>query len=279
VNQAFVNREAKELAGEEVRFSFGENWSKFLGHVTPEQVAHAQASVKRLTGLNSLAGERFIDIGCGSGLFSLGAIRLGAETVASVDIDPNSIACAITLRSRIGASADQWSVIKASALDSAAMANLGQASIVYSWGVLHHTGDLWGAVRNTMELVSPGGMLCLALYNHPRNEDMHMKLKRTYNRLPRSVRPVMASAYAAARLRTVIMEQKRNPIQYIRNYGEESRGMSFWRDVEDWLGGLPCEFASAEDVEAFAKARGFVMEEAVIAPAGANNEYRLRRVG
>jgi len=278
LSQVFVNREAKELAGEDVRFSFGENWRKFLGHVTPEQISHAQASVRRLTGLDSLAGETFIDIGCGSGLFSLGAFRLGADTVTSLDIDPNSIACALTLRSRVNAEAERWRVLKASVLEHDAMQSVGQASIVYSWGVLHHTGDLWRAVRNTMELVAPGGMLCLALYNHPQNEEMHMKLKRAYNRLPRPARPMLASAYAAARLRTVVMEQKRNPIQYIRNYGEESRGMSFWRDVEDWLGGLPCEFASETDVESFARPYGFVMEDLLVAPPGANNEYRLRRV-
>jgi 2-polyprenyl-6-hydroxyphenyl methylase/3-demethylubiquinone-9 3-methyltransferase len=204
-------------------------------------------------------------------------MQLGAAAVTSVDIDPNSIACAGMLRSRV-AERERWSIVHASALDREAMQRLGQASVVYSWGVLHHTGDLWRAVQNTMALVAPGGMFCLALYNHPENEEMHMKLKRLYNRLPRPARPVLASAYAAARLRTVVVEQKRNPIKYIRRYGEESRGMSFWRDVEDWLGGLPCEFASAEDVDRFARAHGFEVESELVAPAGANNEYRLRRV-
>jgi 2-polyprenyl-6-hydroxyphenyl methylase/3-demethylubiquinone-9 3-methyltransferase len=278
LSQVFVNQEAERLTGEEVRFSFGENWRKFLGHVTPQQVAQAQTSVQRLTGLTSLEGESFIDVGCGSGLFSLGALRLGAATVTSVDIDPNSIACATLLRRSEAPGAGRWNIVQASALDPDAMRQLGQASIVYSWGVLHHTGDLWRAVENTMQLVAPGGQLCLALYNHPRNEEMHMKLKRLYNRLPRPARPALAGAYAAARLRTVVMEQKRNPITYIRRYGDESRGMSFWRDVEDWLGGLPCEFASEQDVEQFATPRGFAMEDLVVTPPGANNEYRLRRV-
>jgi len=278
LNQAFVNREAERLTGEEVRFSFGENWRKYLSSLTVEQIAQAQHSVQRLTGRTFLDGESFIDVGCGSGLFSLGAHKLNADSIISVDIDPNSIGCATMLRSRVSSGADRWKIVQASALDDTAMQALGQASVVYSWGVLHHTGDLWRAVQNTMGLVQPGGMLCLALYNHPQNEAMHMKLKRLYNRLPRPARPVLASAYAAARLRTVVMEQKRNPIQYVRHYGEESRGMSFWRDVEDWLGGLPCEFASADDVEIFAKPRGFIVEDVLVGPAGANNEYRLRRV-
>jgi 2-polyprenyl-6-hydroxyphenyl methylase/3-demethylubiquinone-9 3-methyltransferase len=211
-------------------------------------------------------------------LFSLAALRLGAEEVRSIDIDPHSVACATMLRARVAPEPRRWRISRGSALDEAAMRALGQASVVYSWGVLHHTGDLWRAVANTMGLVEPGGVLCLALYNHPEHEATHMKLKRLYNRLPRPARPVLAGAYAAARLRTVVVEQKRNPVEYIRNYGAESRGMSFWRDVEDWLGGLPCEFASAEDVASFARPRGFEMEDVVVAPPGANNEYRLRRV-
>lgn len=274
--QAYVNREAERLAGESVGFSFGENWRKYLQKATKQQLAQAVDSLRGIAGLDDFNGKRFIDVGCGSGLFSLAALHLGAQIVSSVDVDPNSVACANALRDRWQGTSS-WDVRRGSVLDVRFVESLGQADIVYSWGVLHHTGQMWRAIANALKLVAPGGCLCLALYNHPNNEATHMRLKRLYNRLPRPARPLLETAYAAARLKTVVLEQHNNPVSYIRKYGDQSRGMTFWRDVEDWLGGLPCEFASADEIREFAGPRGFALEHVFVAPPGANNEYRLRR--
>jgi len=48
-----------------------------------------------------------------------------------------------------------------------------------------------------------------------------------------------------------------NPWRVIRNYGRTARGMSWWRDIEDWLGGLPYEYARPEAVIGFLEPRGF----------------------
>lgn len=59
---------------------------------------------------------------------------------------------------------------------------------------------------------------------------------------------------------------------------EQERGMSWWRDIEDWLGGLPYEVSSPSEVRARVEARGFVLERLQAALGeGGNDVYRSRR--
>src|SRR6185295_10447431 len=95
----------------------------------------------------SLEGRRFLDIGSGSGLFSLAARRLGAS-VHSFDLDPESVRCALELRRRFCPADADWRIEQASALDRRYLAALGEFDVVYSWGVLHHTGQMRDALEN-----------------------------------------------------------------------------------------------------------------------------------
>jgi 2-polyprenyl-6-hydroxyphenyl methylase/3-demethylubiquinone-9 3-methyltransferase len=228
-------------------------------------------------GLSSFEREGFIDVGCGSGLFSLCAKRLGATPVVSIDVDPGSIACATSLRRGVGDPPD-WRIVRCSVLDPAFLGSVGRGSRVYAWGVLHHTGAMWDAVNNVIQLVTLGGLLCLGLYNLPNHAALHIMLKRLYNRTPRLARPVMRAAYGLRFLGTMFVMQKRNPIRYVAEYPRNARGMSFWRDVEDWLGGLPCEFAAPNDVTSFVERQGFETLNVLVRPPGANNEYLFKRV-
>ena len=107
-------------------------------------------------GTSDLAGRTFLDIGCGSGLFSLAALQLGAK-VHSFDYDPDAVATTRQLRDRYAPDSD-WRVEQGSVLDSSLISRLGQFDIVYSWGVLHHTGALWEALDAACRLVAPGGL-------------------------------------------------------------------------------------------------------------------------
>jgi predicted RNA methylase len=272
----YVNREAARRAGERVSFSFGRNWRKFLDMVDEKRISQAEESLTRSFGGAPLAGEPFFDIGCGSGLFSLAAARLGAAAVLSVDVDPAAVACAARLRARYEAES-AWETVQGSVLDRRFVSSLGTASRVYSWGVLHHTGAMWQAVDAALSLVAPGGLCCIALYTTPRRPRLDLALKRTYNQMPAVLQPPARLAYGTARLAALVAIRRRNPVRYVREYGRRSRGMSYWRDVEDWLGGLPYEFAASDEVAAVAGARGFRIVSQVVRGPGACSEYLLRR--
>jgi 2-polyprenyl-6-hydroxyphenyl methylase/3-demethylubiquinone-9 3-methyltransferase len=275
VKGEFVNVEAARASGEHIGFSFGRNWLKFLEQLDEETIALAEASLRRSFAGASLDGESFLDLGSGSGLFSLCALRLGAGSVVSVDIDPSSVACAETLR-RNAPHSERWTILRGSVLDDALLEAVAPATRVYSWGVLPFTGAMWLAVERALTLVRPGGLFALALYTPPRRPGVHRALKRTYNRLPSLARPAMATAYAAGVLGYKAAFQRTNPVRYVRGYRRHARGMTFWRDVEDWLGGLPWEFATTQEVVAFVEERGFDVVQVLEQGSGGNNEYLLR---
>ena len=265
-----INREAQDRSGERIGFSFGENWQRYLDEVDEAQLQQAEESLQRSFAGAELAGETFIDLGCGSGVFSLAARHLGAR-VTSVDVDPASVACAERLRD---AQDDDWQVRLASILEPE---TLPRGSRVYSWGVLHHTGAMWEAVGNALALVEPGGLACIALYNRPYFPAVQLRLKRLYNRTPRVGRSLLVLGYGLTWLVLGSLVRRRNPWRYVRNYGEEARGMNFWRDVEDWLGGLPFEFTDPEEfLERLPE--GCVIETVLERAPGACNEYLVRRV-
>ena len=185
-----------------LRFEFGKNWQRFLKTLTDERVALAEQSLIDCLGLSRLDGLRFLDIGSGSGLFSYVARRLGA-TVTSFDYDPDSVACTAELRRRYFPADANWKVLRGSVLDRDFLAGLGPADIVYSWGVLHHTGAMQMAFANVKTLVPVGGRLFIAIYNDLRDvTDRWWQIKQRYNALPQSLRlPFAVSIIAASELR------------------------------------------------------------------------------
>jgi 2-polyprenyl-6-hydroxyphenyl methylase/3-demethylubiquinone-9 3-methyltransferase len=194
-------------------------------------------------------------------LFSLAARRLGASVV-SFDYDPASVACAEELRRRFDGAGGDWSIHEGSVLDAAFLESLGTFDVVYSWGVLHHTGALWTALGLVAERVKPGGVLYASVYNDQgRASRAWLGVKRTYNRLPRGLRflvlvPSLAVLWGP---RFAVEALRGHPGRSWRAYAATSRGMSPWRDVVDWVGGLPFEVATPDDVFAFCLERGFVL--------------------
>jgi SAM-dependent methyltransferase len=240
------------------RFEFGENWSRFLSRVDDRRISQAETSLKELFATSDFFGKRFADVGSGSGLFSLAARRLGAS-VHSLDYDRSSVACTNELRRRFFPEDPLWTVERGSALDAAYLRSLGQFDVVYSWGVLHHTGSMWQALDNVVGLVRPGGLLCVSIYNDQgKGSQRWKKVKSVYNRLPAPLR-FLVLIPATIRLwgPTVVRDLLHgSPLRTWSNYHEE-RGMSAWHDVVDWVGGYPFEVARPEEVLNFYRARGF----------------------
>lgn len=245
----------------DLRFEFGKNWTAFLRTVDERAVSASMEAIRRMLGDRPLAGRTFLDVGCGSGLSSLAARRLGAR-VRSFDYDPQSVACARELKRRFAPEDPEWTIEQGSALDREYLASLGRFDVVYSWGVLHHTGAMWEALGNMPGLVAPGGTLFLSIYNDQGwRSRIWTRVKRTYVSVPRPLRftvllPVMLRLWGPVTILDLLRGQ---PGRTLRSYA--GRGMSPYHDLVDWVGGYPFEVAKPEEVFAFFRDRGFRMVE------------------
>jgi len=231
-----------------------------------------------MLGVDDLTGQSFLDIGSGSGLFSLAARRLGA-TVTSFDYDPQSVACAQELKERFFPGDSLWHIEQGSALDTEYVQSKGQFDVVYSWGVLHHTGDMWLGLANAAIPVAPGGRLFVAIYNDQGPSSLRwLRIKRLYcsSAAGRFVVCGLFIPYFFVRGIVGDLLRLRNPmLRYLR---PTTRGMSLFYDWFDWLGGLPFQVAKADDVFRFYRDRGFTLRNLVTAGGGwANNEFVFSR--
>jgi len=237
----------------EQTFSFGKNWDSFLKNLNDERVRNAECSLKEFLNMETLQSKSFLDIGCGSGLFSLAAYSLGAQKIVSFDVDPLSVDCCQYLRQKAN-EPFHWSVFQGSILDDQTVDKLGAFDIVYSWGVLHHTGNMWKAIGNSAKLVKENGLYYIAIYN--KNEGMFgsrfwTAVKKTYNACPSLGKFCIEILYIAAAITKDILRLK-NPVKTITKY-QSRRGMHWMTDVRDWLGGYPFEFASPEEILSFVR--------------------------
>lgn len=223
------------------QFNFGKNWLDYSQtDVTHEKIERARADFDALLGSHFAPGVKFVDLGFGQGLACYLAAERGA-LVVGVDISPEALRAATELAHFFpqGARPEfrQGSILDAHVLRE--LAAQGPFDIVHSWGVLHHTGDLWRATQHAAELLRPGGVLVLAIYNHHWSSPLWWFVKWLYNYLP-SLQPLMrALFYPPLFLATLL------------TYGSPRtlpRGMDFYRDLVDWLGGYPYEYATKDEI-------------------------------
>lgn len=254
---------ASEVAGGK-RFEFGENWQRFLNSLDDSRIHAAERSLQNALGAADLHGKSLLDAGSGSGLFSLAARRLGAKVV-SFDFDPQSVSCTDSLRSRFFDGDQHWEVREESVLDPTLMPRLGKFDIVYSYGVLHHTGAMWVALENLVSCVNEGGQLYVALYNDQGwKSHFWWFVKFIYCKLPRLLkRPygyvVGGLSQALNVVKYTLMFKPMTAIRPLLAYRRD-RGMTISNDMIDWIGGFPYEFVRADTLKSFLVLKGFRLQ-------------------
>ncbi len=245
------------------RFKFGKNWKHFLSVLNGDRINEAQRSLLEMLQIESLKGKTFLDIGSGSGLFSLCAARLGALKVHSFDFDEQSVACTVELKRRYFNSSKDWAIEKGSILDKDYLSKFGQWDLVYSWGVLHHTGDMHKALENIVPLVKIGGKLYIAIYNRQKfMTPVWTRIKKTYvksNVLFRFIMLTLFISYFILRGLLMDLLTLRNPLRRYVEYSKQ-RGMHMFYDWIDWIGGYPFETAKPEEIFEFFRKEGFVLD-------------------
>jgi 2-polyprenyl-3-methyl-5-hydroxy-6-metoxy-1,4-benzoquinol methylase len=262
------------------RFAFGNNWKQFLAVLNEERIVEAERSLTEMLGDGALAEKSLLDVGSGSGLFSLAAMRLGAARVHSFDYDPESVACTHELKRRYFPNAENWTIERGNALDSDYVQSLGQWDVVYSWGVLHHTGDMWRALRNVSALVTEGGLLYISIYNDQGYLSRGWKaVKKVYNSsvVGKWTTLGVFVPYFALREAVGDLVRRKNPLRGFRDQ-QGYRGMSRMYDWIDWLGGYPFEVARPDEVFGLYQTQGFALER--LKTCGGKlgcNEFVLRK--
>ncbi len=245
-------------------FAFGENWRNYSATIDEQRIGSAVEDLARLLGTNSLKGLSFLDIGCGSGLHSLAALRLGAQKVFAVDIDPISVETCNNVLSQ-STTSREWECSVTSVFDLPAKTDQ-RFDIVYSWGVLHHTGDMWRAIKTAAAFTKANtGVFALALYKKTPFCRLWAIEKRIYSHLPSVLQRPLLAVFSLAELSRIGLRGN-NPMSYVKNYPRK-RGMSFWYDEHDWLGGHPYESSSPEEVKSFMTELGFDLAQAFVPKA------------
>ena len=252
------------------RFGFGANWRDFVDEALQDEGYRAARA--HLSSLLPFAGSRrsFLDIGCGSGLFLIAALECGFERAHGFDYDPDSVATSRRLIERAGA-AEVASVARGDVLDRAYLATVGRHPFVYAWGSLHHTGDMWRAIANTIELVDDGGTLVIAIYNRTWSSPAWRRIKRFYVRSGPLVRRALVGGVSVVGGAARALYTRTNPLR-------QRRGMSFHHNIVDWVGGYPYEYASPDELRRFVEPRGLELVELRRGPTPiACNELVFRR--
>ncbi len=258
-------------------FTFGKNWKKYSKTINNERINDAQNSLKSMLNIDNLSGLTFLDAGCGSGIFSLGAIKLKAKKVLSFDIDNDSTECARFLHNKYGPF-ENWEILHGSILDKNWITGLGKFNIVYSWGVLHHTGNMYLAFENINETVKDGGLLFLSIYNDQAYiSKIWLVIKKLYNNSPQPIKFLIAFSYFLVVLfnRTLNGIIKLAPVN--QWYKGSERGMNLWHDTVDWVGGYPFETCTPMDLENFFKKSGYQVVNSKLKTGSGCNEFVFKK--
>lgn len=245
----------ENLTSQEFHFAFGKNWADYAKKISEQQIDEAEKGLERLLGREAIRDRRFSDIGCGSGIHTLAALRLGASEALAVDIDPDSVATTQAVLKRWAPDMN-WHTQTISVFDINPK-DIGTFDIVYTWGVLHHTGDMKRAISCAAEMTKEGGLFAFALYRRTLFDLFWRWEKRWYASASPKSQALARNLYIAL-VRVGLWTKGRSFQEYVTSYSQ-NRGMVYENDVHDWLGGWPYETISPSEVEKVMHQLGFTL--------------------
>lgn len=256
------------------KFSFGKNWQDYLESISEDRIQAAKTDIEKWLGKDAVKDKTVFDIGSGSGIHSLAFYLLGAKVVLSIDVDENSVTATKSLRQKYG-EPENWEILHASILDDEFVQKnkTRQFDIVYSWGVLHHTGKMWKAMENSCEFIKKKGLFWIALYVKGSRYKKDLALKQKYNRSSALGKWFLKKKYLSRQYLKLLLfrDFKKIKVRLLRQEKILSRGMDVKHDIDDWLGGLPYEVASVAEIVDFTRKKGLILEKIETGFEGGNN--------
>jgi 2-polyprenyl-3-methyl-5-hydroxy-6-metoxy-1,4-benzoquinol methylase len=146
--------------------SFDYQWHNLPGGIAmPDDerfMSRAAPSICEMTGLSAgwFSGKRVVDVGSGAGRYTFGLLSLGA-LVTACDQSSWSLERTTQLCAKFG---DRLTTQK---IDLLQWGEVGAYDLAFCFGVVHHTGNTFLAIRNVARKVKPGGKLFLMVYGFP----------------------------------------------------------------------------------------------------------------
>ncbi|MBF0299194.1 MAG: class I SAM-dependent methyltransferase [Oligoflexia bacterium] len=261
-----------------LRFDFGKNWATFLKGIDEERINSAIDSLRNFLKVDDFSGLSFLDVGHGSGLFSLAARKLGAR-VHSFDYDNNSVQCANTLKEKYFPGDSLWTIEQGSALDANYLSSIGKYDIVYSWGVLHHTGSMYAALSNVILPMKANSKLFVSIYNTQLTTGFWKKIKKIYISSSQIERSLLIAIFFVFFFLSYLIKDLITPRNPCLRFKNKVRGMSFFTDVIDWIGGYPFETARPEEIFNFFKERNLqLVNLSTVGGKMGCNEFVFQRI-